>query len=304
MFAVRVDPQWLLPEFLSAWTTSEPGRRYFLGCAKQTTNLASINASQVRSAPLVVPPLKVQREIVESLEGLSSVIDVASKLLQEKTRLKRGLMRELITGCRRFPEFTGTSWVDISLRDVLSSTARPVDWNDETVYSLLSVRRRSGGVFLREPRAGKSIRTKGLFTVQEGDFLISRMQVARGALALVGAAFAGMHVAGTYDVLRTRDERVLNIEFFDLLTRLPAMYRRARLACHCVHIEKMTFSLRDYLKGTISVPSVAEEQARIVVTVKVMEDEIKKLEELRILLISQKRALMDQLLSAPSALTR
>ncbi|WP_200909771.1 restriction endonuclease subunit S [Azospirillum thiophilum] len=42
VFAVRPNPDLLVSEFLAALTASAHGKGYFLGCAKQTTNLAGI----------------------------------------------------------------------------------------------------------------------------------------------------------------------------------------------------------------------------------------------------------------------
>lgn len=35
---------------------------YFLRCSKQTTNLASINMSQLRATPVALPPLTLQQQ--------------------------------------------------------------------------------------------------------------------------------------------------------------------------------------------------------------------------------------------------
>jgi len=37
-------------------------RAYFLRCAKRTTNLASINMTQLRALPVQLPPIPLQRE--------------------------------------------------------------------------------------------------------------------------------------------------------------------------------------------------------------------------------------------------
>lgn len=48
------------PVFLEWLIASARGRRYFLRSAKQTTGIASINATQLRGFPLLMPPLDVQ----------------------------------------------------------------------------------------------------------------------------------------------------------------------------------------------------------------------------------------------------
>lgn len=55
VFAVRPNNHELLPSFLSAQTGSSYGKRYFLSCSKQSTNLASINSSQLKAFPVLLP---------------------------------------------------------------------------------------------------------------------------------------------------------------------------------------------------------------------------------------------------------
>lgn len=47
-------------EFLSAIIGSERGKKYFLRAAKQTTGIASINMTQLRAFPVLLPPIELQ----------------------------------------------------------------------------------------------------------------------------------------------------------------------------------------------------------------------------------------------------
>ncbi len=60
VFVVRPKAEALRPEFLTLLTASPYGRRYFLGCAKRTTNLASINSTQLKQFPVLLPPVEEQ----------------------------------------------------------------------------------------------------------------------------------------------------------------------------------------------------------------------------------------------------
>lgn len=53
-----------LPEFLSYQTNSLYGRRYFLKCAKKTSNLASINSTQVKAFPVLLPDRDEQERVL------------------------------------------------------------------------------------------------------------------------------------------------------------------------------------------------------------------------------------------------
>ena len=78
VFSLRANSSTILPEFLALQLASPYGKRYFLGCAKKTSNLASINSTQVKAFPFQVPPLKEQR---------SFIID-AAKLLAAREALE------------------------------------------------------------------------------------------------------------------------------------------------------------------------------------------------------------------------
>ena len=64
----------ILSPFLAAYCESEPGKRYFLSCSKQTTNLASINSTQLKDMPVIVPPVVEQQRIVTVLSAWDQTI--------------------------------------------------------------------------------------------------------------------------------------------------------------------------------------------------------------------------------------
>jgi type I restriction enzyme, S subunit len=69
VFRVRLNSKELTPLFLSWLIGSERGKRYFLRSAKQTTGIASINMTQLRAFPLLVPPLPLQRLFAERVSA-------------------------------------------------------------------------------------------------------------------------------------------------------------------------------------------------------------------------------------------
>ncbi len=75
VFRVRVDRDQLLPRFFNDYLLTAAARGYFLKCAKRTTNLASINLTQLRGLPVPLPPLPVQQAFagrVAAVEQLRS----------------------------------------------------------------------------------------------------------------------------------------------------------------------------------------------------------------------------------------
>lgn len=101
VFRVRCDQAQLLPGFLSLWAASDFGKRFFILASKQSTNLASINSTQLKSFPVLKPSTKKQQAVLEAVGAIDAIQDT-NKAEVAKLRLqKQGLMRDLLTGASR-----------------------------------------------------------------------------------------------------------------------------------------------------------------------------------------------------------
>ena len=98
VFAVRPESDKLNPYYLAALAASDYGRRYFLSCAKRTTNLASINSTQLKAFPVLLPSLVVQRKIAAIIDAVNLKISILEARQASQQALKRGLMQKLLTG--------------------------------------------------------------------------------------------------------------------------------------------------------------------------------------------------------------
>ncbi len=104
VFAVRANPERLIPEFLAILTASRSGKAYFQSCSKRSTNLASINSAQVKQFPVRLPDLREQSEIVKISKSFDAAISVATSRLGQQRRLKSALMSDLLTGRKRITD--------------------------------------------------------------------------------------------------------------------------------------------------------------------------------------------------------
>lgn len=98
IFRVRCDRTVLLPEFLAIYSGSPEGRRYFVGSSKQTTNLASMNITQLKSFTIPTPPLQEQGEIVAVIGAVDAEVLEARAEAEKLRQVKQGLMDDLLTG--------------------------------------------------------------------------------------------------------------------------------------------------------------------------------------------------------------
>ena len=87
VFKARVPSEHLLNEWVELVFNSCVGRDYFGGASKQTTNLASINMTQLRSFPLPVPPLEEQKRILAVLTDLTARCTEWRQQLERKQAL-------------------------------------------------------------------------------------------------------------------------------------------------------------------------------------------------------------------------
>jgi type I restriction enzyme S subunit len=67
VFAVR--PRKVLSDWLNRWTSTDVARAFFESRAKQSTNLASISATNINELPIPLPPPQEQRAIVDHVSG-------------------------------------------------------------------------------------------------------------------------------------------------------------------------------------------------------------------------------------------
>ncbi|WP_437587337.1 restriction endonuclease subunit S [Sorangium sp. So ce1000] len=96
IFAVRAPRDVLLPSFLAAYAAGPLGKNYFLGCAKRTTNLASINSTQLRNFPVPIPPLAEQRKIAAILSSVDDAIEATQAVIDQLQVVKKAMMAELL----------------------------------------------------------------------------------------------------------------------------------------------------------------------------------------------------------------
>lgn len=118
VFAVRVvDRAVLLPEFLACEIQSSRAKSYFLSCAKQTTNLASINSSQLKELPILVPPLVEQRAIINASATWDTAIQKTERLIAAKERHYSHELSRMISRGQHPHAHVGTFTEEVSARN-------------------------------------------------------------------------------------------------------------------------------------------------------------------------------------------
>lgn len=139
IFKIRVVSKLLLPEWLEFIFNSPYGKAYFSTASKKTTNLASINMTQVRSFPCPVPPVSEQKTILSLISGIKALLDRLHLQQENKSKKSTRLATELIKA------ITG---MDILKKEImkapkteiiteLSTKQAPLDGDEAPLYTLL-----------------------------------------------------------------------------------------------------------------------------------------------------------------------
>jgi type I restriction enzyme S subunit len=98
IFRVRLTSGEVDPLFLNWLVGSKRGKRYFLKSAKQTTGIASINMTQLRGFPLLIPPMALQREFGRRIAGAEELKSAYGASLAESDALFSSLQHRAFAG--------------------------------------------------------------------------------------------------------------------------------------------------------------------------------------------------------------
>jgi len=98
IFRVRLTSRALLPLFLNWLVGSTRGKKYFLRSAKQTTGIASINMTQLREFPLLLPPVSLQQTFAARIQAVESLRATHRAALAELDALFASLQHRAFAG--------------------------------------------------------------------------------------------------------------------------------------------------------------------------------------------------------------
>lgn len=139
VFRARGCSDEFLPRWAELYLNSTPARSYFAGSSKQTTNLASINMTQLRSCAFPLPPLPEQNRIVAQVDEMMALCDRLEARQQDAEAAHARLVKALLdslTQARDADEFQAC-WQRVSGQfPVLFTTDASIDALASTVLEL------------------------------------------------------------------------------------------------------------------------------------------------------------------------
>lgn len=259
-----------------------------------------LNLSIIKSIDIFMPSILEQKKIADCLESIDELIMIHKQKHETLKAYRIGLMQQLfpaegeVVPKFRFPEFRNVGpWKLKSIGSVLTEKQRPINMEDDAEYSLVTVKRRYGGLISRGIYKGKSIKVKSQFEVQENDFLISKRQIVHCACGVVPKELDKSIVSNEYSVLVPRKGN--DIYFFDYFAQQPSVSLSFLRCSVGIVIEKMLFKLKNWLKEEFLFPEL-EEQKKIAQFLwdldSIIEQQSQKIDSLK----EHKKGLMQKLL--------
>ena len=94
IFRVRLDESILLPDYFAEYLMHQKAKQYFLRCAKQTTGIASINMTQLKALPVIIPPMDLQSKFTTFVQQVNKLKPQIQKNLERLEMLKKALVQK------------------------------------------------------------------------------------------------------------------------------------------------------------------------------------------------------------------
>src|SRR5690554_4160048 len=94
-------------------------QKHYMESVASKTTIPYLNKTNCESIPVPLPPLPEQKKIAQILSTWDQAITATERLLENSQQRKKGLMQQLLTGKKRLPGFEG-EWKKVELGEALA----------------------------------------------------------------------------------------------------------------------------------------------------------------------------------------
>jgi len=279
-------------EFLSKLLGLHRIRHYFFTLANGVTRYG-LTSDAIKKAVLPLPPLPEQERLASILSTWDAAITQTANLISAKTRLKKALMQQLLTGKRRFPGFSG-DWQTIRLGDFLHPIPRKVPRPDKP-YRRLGLRSHGKGTFLTIVENPNKVMMDTLYLVKANDLIVNITFAWEGAISLVSNSDEDALVSHRFPTYLFDRSKVISEYFRHVILTKRFVYDLGLVSPGGAGRNRV-LSKTDFLKIQVLVPSVGE-QEKIAAMLNACDLQIQLLEQRLKALKIQKKGLMQKLLT-------
>ena len=248
-------------------------------------NIGQEDLSRIK---ILIPPIHEQQRIVSILSLWDTAIEKQSKLIEKLTLRKRALMQQLLTGKKRLPGFSG-EWKEVKLGDIF-------DERNETNRDdlpLLSITGDKGVIYQSDSdKRDISNDDKSKYKrICPNDIGYNTMRMWQGRSAL--SELEGI-VSPAYTIVIPRKN--VNVKFMAMLIHQPRVVYDFWTHSQGLVSDTLNCKYPDFCKVKVRIPTKQEQTAIASVLVQA-DKEIELAKEKLTSLQSQKRGLMQQLLT-------
>lgn len=278
--------------FLKYYLMSEQFQSILIANATGSTALG-IQGSRLHQLPIIIPTLKEQERLCDILQLWDTTIEKQSELIEKLTLRKRALMQKLLTGKKRLPGFSG-KWKRMTIKEFAKEVSiKNVKSED---YIVLSCTKYDGLVPSLE-YFGKQIYSNDLRNykiVPRNHFVYATNHIEEGSIGYQANYDKGL-ISPMYTVFYT-DENIVDDSFlFAILKSHHLIYLYQSMMEGSIN-RRGGLRWDSFSTIKIDLPPLNEQKA-ISAFLKDLDKEIELANEKLAKLKSQKRGLMQQLLT-------
>lgn len=255
-----------------------------------TTTINNLKPSDIADCPIVLPTNQsARRRLGDVMQTSRNALCHADALIAAKREQKRGLMQQLLTGKVRFPGFT-EPWKTVRLGDVLSEDRTP--GSNGVNAKKITVKLYGRGVIAKvEKRAGSE--STRYFRRRAGQLIYSKLDCLNGAFGIIPEQLEGYE--STLDMPAFDIRPSANPDWLLAVVSRPCFYKRFKDGADGSRKAQRVDPTR-FLDERIQLPS-RHEQDKIAALTLCAEREITLLASHRQAMATQRRGLMERLLS-------
>lgn len=260
----------------------------FLVYEGRGTNITNLNQDILGRLSFPIPPIAEQDRVLHILSIWDTAIEKQSELVEKLKLRKQALMQQLLTGKKRLPGFSG-EWKEVKLGDVF-------DERNETNRDdlpLLSITGDKGVIYQSDSdKRDISNDDKSKYKrICPNDIGYNTMRMWQGRSAL--SELEGI-VSPAYTIVTPRES--VNVRFMAMLIQQPRVVYDFWTHSQGLVSDTLNCKYPDFCQVKVRIPTEEEQTAIASVLVKA-DKEIELAKEKLANLQSQKRGLMQQLLT-------
>lgn len=248
----------------------------------------NLSAGLIKEIPITLPPIPEQQAIADLLSTWDEAIEKTEQLIQAKEMRFKWLLRELISEPRKTQK--DAKWIKVKIGSFLTESRNPDRENDPK--KRLSVRLHLKGVEVRDYRGTESDGATVYFVRKAGQFIYGKQNVFRGSVGIVPLELDGY--SSTQDIPAFDVASNVDKNWLLFLFSYPNFYKRLELYASGSGSKRL--HPKELFKMKVALPSF-EEQQEISETLSSAQQEIDLLKQLADKYKTQKRGLMQRLLT-------